>query len=354
MGTFEVFRLFSELRKTKTKVCMSQKMCILFFLFFCAAQLSTAQVDPHFSQYYAYPGFVNPALTGVIDGDYRVTAMYRNQWGNMDGGFKTPGIAADINTGKNVNLGVNVMNQSAGNGVFNYLNAYASFAYTGLRFGREGYHRVVIGLSAGAINRKINPSKALTGSQWTPTGIDPSLPSQENYSKTSASSFDAGAGLVYYDATPGKKANIFAGFSAYHLTQPSDPFIVAGADGKLPVRYTAHGGVRLSLSETFSLMPQLLYMKQGNAEEKMLGAYGQFVVNNESDLLVGCNYRFKDAVVPYVGIGYKNFVLGASYDVGISDLSKIAGSAQSFEISLSFLGRKKSKGETVPFVCPRL
>jgi type IX secretion system PorP/SprF family membrane protein len=326
----------------------------LLLLWLFTAFLATAQVDPHFSQYYAYPGFVNPALTGVIDGDYRVTAMYRSQWGNMNGGFKTPGVAADFHTGKNVNLGVNVMNQSAGNGVFNYLNTYASFAYTGLRFGREGNQHVSVGLSAGFINRRINPAKAATGSQWTPVGLDPALPSQENYTGTSAASFDAGAGLVYYDASPGRKANIYAGFSAYHLTQPSSPFIMAGTDSKLPVRYTAHGGVRLSLSETFSLMPQLLYMKQGSAEEKMLGAYGQFVVNTESDLLIGCNYRFKDAVVPYVGIGYKNFVLGASYDAGLSDLSKVAGSAQSIEISISFLGRKKSKGETVPFVCPRL
>ena len=332
---------------------MIPKMYLLF-LCLCFSLLSTAQVDPHFSQYYAYPGFVNPALTGVIDGDYRVTAMYRSQWGNMNGGFKTPGVAADFHAGKNVNLGVNMMNQSAGNGVFNYLNTYASFAYTGLRFGRDGNQRVSLGLSAGFINRRINPEKGVTGSQWTPLGVDPSLSAQENFSSRSGASFDAGAGLVYYDAAPGKKANIYAGFSAYHLTQSSDPFSGTGTNGKLPVRYTAHGGVRLSLSETFSLMPQALYMKQGSATEKMFGAYGQLVVNTESDLLLGCNYRLSDAVVPYVGIGYKNFVLGASYDVGVSDLSKISGSAQSFEISLSFLGRRKSRVEAVPFICPRL
>ena len=41
---------------------------------------SGAQVDPHFSQNYAYPLYLNPAFTGVIDGDYRATAIYKNQW----------------------------------------------------------------------------------------------------------------------------------------------------------------------------------------------------------------------------------------------------------------------------------
>jgi len=45
----------------------------------CASVVSNAQTDPHFSQYYAYPMWLNPGLTGAIDGDYRVTALYRDQ-----------------------------------------------------------------------------------------------------------------------------------------------------------------------------------------------------------------------------------------------------------------------------------
>jgi len=51
----------------------------------------------------------------------------------------------------------------------------------------------------------------------------------------------------------GKKANLFLGFSANHLTQPEDPFITSGTNTKLPIRYTAHGGVRLRDLERASL-----------------------------------------------------------------------------------------------------
>jgi hypothetical protein len=37
-----------------------------------------AQVDPHFTQYYIYPLYINPAMTGGSDGDYRVSGIFRN------------------------------------------------------------------------------------------------------------------------------------------------------------------------------------------------------------------------------------------------------------------------------------
>jgi hypothetical protein len=47
-------------------------------------------------------------------------------------------------------------------------------------------------------------------------------------------------------------------------------------------------------------------------------------------------------------------VLGVSYDVNTSQLSKVAGGSGGFEISLSFTGRKKPKDQPYEFVCPRL
>jgi type IX secretion system PorP/SprF family membrane protein len=148
--------------------------------------------------------------------------------------------------------------------------------------------------------------------------------------------------------------NLFAGFSAFHLTQPEDPFITDGEHQKMPVRYTAHGGAQFNVSEALSITPNLLYMRQGEATEKMIGAYTQFRVNEDADFLLGANYRFKDALVPYAGVYYKNFVLGVSYDVGTSDLSKITGKANSFELSLSVIGSRAFKAKRVPFVCPAM
>ena len=40
-----------------------------FVVLLAAAHTATAQTDPHFTQNYTYPMYLNPALTGGSDGD---------------------------------------------------------------------------------------------------------------------------------------------------------------------------------------------------------------------------------------------------------------------------------------------
>jgi type IX secretion system PorP/SprF family membrane protein len=313
---------------------------------------SFAQVDPHFSQFYVYPSYLNPALTGVFDGSYRVSAIYRNQWAGITTPFSTPGVSFDMNTNKNISFGASIMNQNAGNAGYNYLTAYGSASYSGIRFGLNNTQRIVFGMQAGMINRRFDPSKFTTPDNWNP-GSGATNPTTEIFTKTSATMFDMGAGALYIDGKPGKKVNIYGGLSVNHLTQPTDAFI-KDADAKLPMRVNLHGGFRYVVNADWSITPNFLYMAQGNAKETMLGAYAQMKVGEVTDFMFGANYRFKDAFAPYIGFYHKNFVLGASYDFNISDLGKMTGKANSFEISLSWIGKKAFKVEEEQFVCPRL
>jgi hypothetical protein len=120
------------------------------------------------------------------------------------------------------------------------------------------------------------------------------------------------------------------------------------------MRFTGHAGVRLAISPQFSITPNFLYLSQGTATEKMIGAYGQFKTTADVDLMIGANYRFEDAISPFFGFTYKNMMLGASYDINTSDLGKLVNGSNSFEISLSFIGRKSAKTPEVEFICPRL
>jgi type IX secretion system PorP/SprF family membrane protein len=313
-----------------------------------------AQSDPHFSGYYVYPSWLNPALTGVFDGSYRLSGIYRSQWGSVNSPFKTYGVAADVKTNSNINVGGSLLNQAAGDGGYNYTTAYGSASYTGVRLGDFEQHRIVFGLQAGFIQRKFDPAKLHYGDQWNPiTGYNPANTTNDMITKTSSMTFDAGFGILYYNAQPGKKYNLFGGFSAMHLNRPADQFSATG-DARIPVRYTAHGGVRVQLSELFTLTPNVLYMRQGTAQEKMLGAFGSYKLSEETDLMLGANYRFKDAFALYTGFNYKNVMLGLSYDVNSSDLGKISRGSNSFELSISFIGRKKLKTPAGEFVCPRL
>lgn len=332
-----------------------RKIVFMIALFSGLQLCVKAQVDPHFSQYYVYPSWLNPALTGAFDGDVRIAGIYRNQWSGITNAFSTAGVSADVVTNKNINIGGSFMRQTAGTGGYTYTTGHLSVAYSGIHFDAAGYQRLVFGLQGGLVSRRFDRSKFEMDDQWNASsGFNPNTATGDQFANLSSSVFDAGAGVVYYDANPNKKANLFVGFSASHLTQPDDVFTNGAVKSQVPIRYTAHGGVKLTLSDVVSITPNVLYLRQGNAEEKMVGAYAQLRAGANIDVLLGGNYRFNDAFVPYVGFFYNNLTLGASYDVNNSDLKGNNFNANSFELSLTYIFRKAKTLDEKHFVCPRL
>jgi hypothetical protein len=85
-----------------------------------------------------------------------------------------------------------------------------------------------------------------------------------------------------------------------------------------------------------------------------LGIYTSVMVNPEFDFLVGGNYRINDSAIPFAGFHFKSFVLGLSYDVNASSLRRLVNGSNSFELSLSFISRKKRVLSEEYFFCPRL
>ena len=167
----------------------------------------------------------------------------------------------------------------------------------------------------------------------------------ESFNATSATTLDVGAGAVYFDATPNKKSNAFGGFSVYHINKPKDPIISSQSAvlNTIPLRYVIHGGVSFNLFERTSIIPHALYMRQGKASESMLGVYAQYNVNEETDIMIGGYYRFKDAVAPFVGVDYKNFIVGLSYDANTSKLGSMTRNVNSFELSFTYIKRNSPR-----------
>ncbi|MCX2494042.1 PorP/SprF family type IX secretion system membrane protein [Pedobacter sp. PF22-3] len=311
---------------------------------------SFAQTDPHFSQYYANPLYLNPALTGVIDGDYRATVNFKQQWSALNSSFLTGGASFDMAPKKNFAFGATILNQRAGDLDFNYLSALVSGSYR-LRFGNEGLQMVSFGLQAGIINRSFDFSQARFGNQFNPiTGYDGGMMSGETLSSQSSLVPDVNAGIMFFDGDPDKGVNVFLGASAAHLTRPMDRF--SGTNSRIPVRFTGHGGARIKASALLDIVPNALFMYQGNTNEVSLGAYAQLNVNPSANILFGGNYRNKDAAIAFVGLQLKNMVFGLSYDVNTSSFNRASNSNGGLELSISLIGRNGIIGPN--FFCPRL
>lgn len=330
-----------------------------FFIILAALPLlllagyANAQIDPHFSQYYAYPLWLNPALTGVMNGDARVSANFKDQYATVNNAYRTGAVSADFRPTDKMGLGLNILDQGAGTAGYNYLSAYGSFGY-GFAISNDGNQQLHFGLQAGFINRSFDPSKLQTGDQYNPTtGYDPGMGNGESIATNHSTVFDAGAGVFYYDGDPLSTANPFAGFSINHLTQPTDPFGVAdGFGSKIPMRYTIHGGVRFKIDDSFDLIPHAIFIKQQAAEEKDLGMYTNFKLVNNEGLILGAMYRFGDAAIANVGFQFSNYIFGASYDFNTSSLSNATNGQGGFELSISYVFHKRIQ-EPEP-VCPRL
>ncbi len=316
-----------------------------------AASRLKAQIDPHFSQYYAYPLWLNPALTGVIDGDMRINANFKDQWTSIANGYKTSALSMDFRPTDKVGIGFNIIDQAAGNAGYNYFAAYGSFGY-GIAISPDGTQKLHFGLQAGFINRSFDPSKLQFDDQYNPiSGFDPNAPSFETFSATSATVFDASAGIFYYDGDPQNTANAFAGISAAHITNTKDPFAGNSIDSKLPIRYTLHGGVRIKASDVFDITPHAIYIKQQNNQIKALGAYSEFKFQDDNGLILGAMYRLGDAAVADVGYHVGSLVMGISYDFNTSSLSAATSGQGGFELSISYVFKHHRANPSI--VCPK-
>ena len=60
---------------------------------------------------------------------------------------------------------------------------------------------------------------------------------------------------------------------------------------------------------------------------------------NPTNVYLGTWVRFNDAIIPYIGLEFGEFHLGASYDVNISSLKTASQSRGGIEISLIYTKR---------------
>ena len=135
--------------------------------------------DPHFSQFYNTPLNINPALTGFFDGQYRVHAIYRDQYKVIQAPYRTFSAAADFRyhfTGEDYyNFGVRILRDKAGDGNFLRTTAHGSFSYRKQLGGGKTNHFLIGGAEFGVGQHRIDLSKLWFGEQFDPSIISENI-----------------------------------------------------------------------------------------------------------------------------------------------------------------------------------
>lgn len=312
---------------------------------FCIAKDSAAQ-DFHFSQYDATTLYMNPALTGMYStegGDYKIYCDYRSQWKALGiKPFSTGYLAYDMPVKvkeKKLGLGAYLVNQHAGQGMFNTMNFMVSGAYD-IMNKADGKHYLTTGLQMGIVYKNFNPNNFTYDVQYDPTigDFNTAIPNEEIFSKTSLLKFDANIGIYYKYIEEAKKLHPFVGFSVQHLTKPNESF--TAVKSKLPMRFNFNAGCDITASEKLKLSPRFLYMNQAHANEINIGILAYYKIKEPYEILLGVDYRNKDAVIFHVGIKQFKHVFRFSYDMNTSYLNNFSAGRGAWEFSLILTGEK--------------
>ena len=339
-------------------------LILLAALILLSAPAARAQ-DPGFSQFFASPLTLNPALTGKFNGVLRVAGNYRNQWPAISNAFITSTVSVDapILTNKlPVNdtwgLGILAMNDKTADGILtsNYFSISTAYHKA---LDEDGYHSIGVGFQGTYANQNLDGTRLTFEDGLQLDGTFLRSPTEAiNSEYVSVHYFDADLGVLYNATTDGNN-NFYLGASAYHLNRPKASFL--GVDTiYVPVRETLHGGGFFPLAGTAStIYISGLVSNQAGARQYVLG--GAWSASASTDANAPVNFyagvwaRFTnnttDALIPYVGLDYNDFSLGVTYDVNISPLSSASQSRGGIEISLIYIKKASDGKHGIP--CPR-
>ena len=337
---------------------MKKLLSIVCCLFLLTGHV-TAQ-DPAFSQFYASPLTLNPALTGKFEGLVRVAGNYRDQWPAISKAFVTSTISVDMPILRNRlsetdtwGIGVMAMTDRTANGILtsNYIS-FSTAYHKGLD--ENGMNQIGVGFQGTYAGKRLDGGKLNFEEEldqfggWTNPTNEPI-----NNRAVGVNYFDLNAGILYNGSTTGYN-NFYLGASFYHINRPKESF--DGGFYLLNPRLTLHGGGYFPVAENATIHLSAVHSRQAGATNTVFGGAVALSANsgdeeNPTNLYVGSWLRLGDAIIPYIGLEFDDFRLGATYDVNVSSLKTASQSRGGIEISLIYIRRAGDGRKTIP--CPK-
>lgn len=309
--------------------------------------------DFHLSIYDGAPLYLNPSLTGVVEGSWRIHTHYRTQWKAVNFKPYVTGLVSFDMPYKKWGFGGQIVNYRAGIGNYNALQGLVSAAYT-VSLDRSQYHNITFGLQTGLTQKSVVHQLHTFDNQYTTNNggiFDNTLPNGESFNGQSFVIPELNFGAMYYFSKQQSKLNPFIGASVFNLIQPKESFF--GASNDLPLRLYVHSGVRVNITETFYVIPKVLFMQQKKFSELTLaGDVGFYLKAPEVFLLGGIVYRNKDAAVISIGARKINYIVKFAYDINLSSLTSASTGRGGFEVSFTYM-HQKANPQNVK-ICPRL
>lgn len=349
---------------------LSYNFVLLLSLMVCTQMFSQ---DPHFSQFYASPLTLNPAIAGTYTGTFRISTIYRDQWRSaIDDPLRTFSASGDVKFDLNygnknlpdiVALGITFFGDRVSTFDFNTNQIVLTAAYH-KALDKKTKQYLGIGVQGGIFQRSINYEDLSFQDQFN--SIDGyTLGTGENLPPNNKAFADISLGL-YYSVTPSKTFNFHAGLGYFHLTRPNlsyynTPDIIDPNLFKTDIlngKWSIHTGASIKTTDRMSIQPRVNALVQGPHTEINLGTTFRYKLSKTAGqyLLLGPYIRGvknydnfgMESIIGMVGLEMNNFILGFSYDQNLKALANERKSLSSLEISIIYIGEHHNEDNFCP------
>ncbi len=320
---------------------MNQKLPILTLLFLSVFSFLQGQ-DLHYSQFYNAPLTINPALTGIFNGDQRISGSIRDQWRSVPVPWFTVTLGYDQKfypkkkKGSFFGAGIHFNYDRQGDSNLSLSNLNLSGSYN-LVVNRNNV--ITLGLLAGYSFRGFDTQNLTWDKQWNGTQFVQGADSGENFNFTRINFFESAAGLNYrFQMSSRTKVDL--GIGAWHLLEPNVAFYSTD-DISLPRRFSAYAIGGFKLVDKLDLQLDVLYQFQGPYDELLFGGYLQYYLNTkrgrQTTLRVGAGYRTSQAFYPKVALKFNEIFVAFSYDIDLSNFDQHTSGRGGPEIHVQYI-----------------
>lgn len=334
---------------------MKNLLCCSLALLSCASAYS--QGIP-FGLFNATPMAINPAYTGIMNGNVRANAVYRNQWASVTVPYISGYTSVDWRNKyfKNADyfgIGGSVQYSQAGDGNLENFSGLLSAAYhKSIRAQKERPASVALGIQAGYYQHSIDLSRLYFSGPYVPTN----WPGTQLGNGNSVKYWTFNAGTAFSQKLS-ERTNYIVGVSVSNINQPNDALLKKQTSAVgLDMRYTGSAGANLLVAERFSLRPAAILSITSEVTDYLVGSEFNYRLgrgNGRTYVFLGLWYLSSDAAMLTAGFARKSFRLTAGYDYSLSSLNSASNGNGGFEVSLTYIAGNAKVLKRMPVSCNR-
>jgi len=322
----------------------SKKIIGVFIFMLTYSPLYISCQDAIFSQFYANPLYLNPAIAGTdvcpsLHLNHRnhpypgfghlatFSASYQRPWEAVSGGI------GFLITSEH--FGQKIRQHFIG-GIYSY--------HTKLTRNLN----MNFGVNASYLRRDLHWDNLVFPDQYDPFSNELIPTSETLPEKLWINALDVSAGVLFYNE------NFFAGLATHHLTQPQKSFF---SDKKLPIKTTLHAGTKIPVEtyyrmsrQNFYVSPNIILQHQHNFFRTSYGTYFEF-----EPITFGVWFRqdFKEqkTLIFLLGLHREDYKIGYSFDHSFSGYYTGLAGVHEISVLLKF-NCEKYKLENKILRCP--